>query len=214
VTGLAVLALHRGVLWLLQAAAERHHGPHPAADETPRVSVRLLVPPPAIAIAQPSPRIEPATSTAVRVPGHRQLRNDLATNPSITQSSNPDGRQAARPSNPAKPAATAAAPAASAANALVGLPLLFDTEATRRAIRESARAPSLAGHAAAASVEPARTSAQERLGNDVKSAGKGDCLMVPPGRRNTSSAPEGLEKTSGGRAFPHPASTQPQAWAS
>jgi hypothetical protein len=96
----------------------------------------------------------------------------------------------------------------------VQLPLLFDTEATRRAIRESARAPSLAGHAAAASVEPARTSAQERLGNDVKSAGKGDCLMVPPGRRNTSSAPEGLEKTSGGRAFPHPASTQPQAWAS
>jgi len=168
--GLLVLALHLGSLWLLQAAVERQRRPGQAPDATRRVSVRLLAPPPAIAITQPLPQDKPAT--AARVPGRRQLRSAPTTNPSITEPSTSNEPVAARPSNPAEPAA----PAASAANAPAGLPSLLDTEATRRAIRESARAPSLAGRAAAASDEPQRTSPQERLGNDVKSAGKGDCL--------------------------------------
>ena len=170
-----MLALHLGVLWLLQVAVERHRWPGPAPDASPRVSVRLLAPPPDIAVTQPLPRNEPATVTAVRVPG-RRLRSDLTTKPSITVPSSPNDRLAARPSNAAEPAATAAAPAASSANPLAGGPSLLDTEASRRAILESARAPSMAGRAAAVSDEPQRTSAQERLGNDVKSAGKGDCL--------------------------------------
>ena len=113
-----------------------------------------------------------AAATVARVPGRRQSHSAPTTNPSITEPSTSNDRVAARPSNPAEPAA----PAASAANAVPGLPSLLDTEATRRAIRESARAPSLAGRAAAVSDEPQRTSAQERLGNDVKSAGKGDCM--------------------------------------
>ena len=179
-TGLAVLALHLGGLWLLQAAVDRHRGLGATADSIPRVSVRLLVPSPSVAITQPLPRGKPATATATSAqpPARSQPRRNLTTNPRTqphtAEPSNPNDRLSARPSNPAEPAAPA--PAASAANALAGLPSLLDTEATRRAIRESVRAPSLAGRAAAATDEPARTSAQERLGNDVKSAGKGDCL--------------------------------------
>lgn len=103
-------------------------------------------------------------------------RSDPRTNAHITDPSSPNDRVAARPSNPAEAAGPAPTSAASDANALAGLPSLLDTEASRRAIRESALAPSLAAWAAVASDEPHRTGAQERLVNDVKSAGKGDCL--------------------------------------
>lgn len=54
-------------------------------------------------------------------------------------------------------------------------PSLLDTEATRRAIRASARMPSLVSEAARVTEEPRRANAQEQLGNAVREAGKGDC---------------------------------------
>ena len=48
--------------------------------------------------------------------------------------------------------------------------------ATRRAIRAIARAPSLSEQLARSRDEPHRPNVQERLGNAVKTAGKGDCL--------------------------------------
>jgi len=53
---------------------------------------------------------------------------------------------------------------------------LLDTEASRRAIRAAARSMSLAEQVAQAGAEPRRSSAQERLGHEVKAAGRGDCL--------------------------------------
>ena len=73
---------------------------------------------------------------------------------------------------PAETALRAEAPASAA----VAAPALLDTEASRRAIRTSARTPSLSALAAAASEEPRPVSTQERLGDGVKAAGKGDCL--------------------------------------
>jgi len=72
VIGLFVLALHLGVLWLLQAAVVRHHGPGPAPEATRRISVRLLAPSPTVAITQPLPRDEPATAAAARGPARRR----------------------------------------------------------------------------------------------------------------------------------------------
>lgn len=62
-----------------------------------------------------------------------------------------------------------------AASAPIALPSLLDTAATRRAIRASAREPSLAQQIARTSGEPPPTSAPDRLGNAVKAAGRGDC---------------------------------------
>ena len=73
------------------------------------------------------------------------------------------------------PAEAALRPEASA-SAAVAAPALLDTEASRRAIRAGARTPSLSALAAAASDEPRPAGAQERLGDGVKAAGKGDCL--------------------------------------
>lgn len=59
------------------------------------------------------------------------------------------------------------------AAALIGS--LLDTDATRRAIRASARAPSLAERAASASSEPAPLSTPDRMAQSVARSAKGDC---------------------------------------
>jgi hypothetical protein len=51
----------------------------------------------------------------------------------------------------------------------------MDTEATRRAIRASARTPSLSDQLAQSREEPHRLSANDRLAIGVHDAGKGDC---------------------------------------
>jgi hypothetical protein len=70
--------------------------------------------------------------------------------------------------------AAIAAPAA-AASAPNALPSLLDSDATRRAIRASAHAPSLGDQLAQSRGEPHRPSASERLATRVHDAGKGDC---------------------------------------
>ena len=76
-------------------------------------------------------------------------------------------------------AVTAAQPIpapATPASANEPLPSLLDTEATRRAIRASGHTRSLGEQLAESREEPARTSANERLANGVRGAGKGDCM--------------------------------------
>jgi hypothetical protein len=68
--------------------------------------------------------------------------------------------------------AAIAPPEASAPDAQ---PSLIDTEATRRAIRASARTTSLSDQLAHSRDEPARQSAADRLIHGVKDAGKADC---------------------------------------
>ena len=74
---------------------------------------------------------------------------------------------------PLREAAIRPEPAASAESLA---PSLLDTEATRRAIRASARTASLGGQLAQAREEPERPAAQARLANGVTAAGQGDCL--------------------------------------
>ena len=63
-----------------------------------------------------------------------------------------------------------------AASAPTTLPSLMDADATRRAIRDSARAPSLGDQLARSREEPRRPGVDDRLATGVHNAGKGDCM--------------------------------------
>ena len=81
---------------------------------------------------------------------------------------------------PSEPSAEprAALPAEPPASAPVGRAgeHLLETAATRRAIRDAARAEAVADGAARVGVAPARPSAGERLGSEIGQAAVGDCL--------------------------------------
>jgi hypothetical protein len=77
--------------------------------------------------------------------------------------------------NPAEPAPEVAAQAAEQA-APPPASLLINSEATRLAIRQSARAPLLSERAASASQAPERENAQQRLGREVARTAYGNCL--------------------------------------
>jgi hypothetical protein len=162
-----VVVLHVGVIWLLQAATapQRTHETAPGADR--RVTLRLLAAP---AVPVAPARADGLSATADAKPLRPTGRGRTWIRSAGMQPVN--AAIATRPSAAAEPPA----PAASSASAPVSWPSLLDTDATRRAIRASARMTSLADRAAAASDEPRRPSAQERFGADVKDAGKGDCV--------------------------------------
>lgn len=163
--GAIVLALH-----LLLVALLSRPGPprRSAADTAPRVALRIIVAPP----VPPRPAAPPPVAAAAKprraaaptVPGARPP--SMATTPTTT----PDSTA------PTITSAAPVAPPASAPHDAAGSPSLLDSEATRRAIRASARAPSPSEQLARAREEPARIGAGERLGNDIRSAGKGDCV--------------------------------------
>jgi hypothetical protein len=162
-----VLALHAALFWFLRDSTRPHAGRNAPASAEQRVTLRLVPMPmavqqPPLALA-PMKRPEPIrtplrTQSARRVPTAAvQPDTALSINPTIT-------------ATPA-PTMSRAEPAASAPNVS-----LLDTEATRRAIRASARATSLTAEVARVGGEPHRATAQERLGQDVKDAGRGDCM--------------------------------------
>ena len=154
---LGVLAAHGLLLWMLSVALApvRRAAPPPQ-----RVTLRLIAPPapPRSPAAPPRPRerddARAVAPRAITVPRAAQREE-----PALTAA-----RQAAL--SQAEPPASA--PPTSS-------PSLLDTEATRRAIRASARAPSITAQAAQVTGEPRAPSAQERLGNATRAAGIGDC---------------------------------------
>jgi hypothetical protein len=166
---LAVIALHLALIALLNGSAawQPRRGAPPTAS--PRVTLRLIplpVPPapvPRVEAAAPRPnaRMTAPIRTHARTP--ERLRGAPVAAPVAAAAIN-----ATRPE-----AVSHAEPAASAPEIL---PSLMDTEATRRAIRASARQPSLTDQLAHARDEPRRASVDERLGAAVRSAAKGDCL--------------------------------------
>ena len=169
-TVLCVVALHGALVWRWQGALT---GPPRPAGLTPplRVTLRLIPLRPA---TTPLPR-RPETPLAAAT-----LKKPVIT-PSRRRQPPPAGATpaAAAPLDRAVITITPAEAALRAeppASAALAAPALLDTEGSRRAIRASARTPSLSTLAAAASEEPRPVSAQERLGGAVKSAGKGDCL--------------------------------------
>ena len=153
-----VLAAHLALLVLLNASKPR---PARHAPEAARVALRLIAPVPPRAVAAPV-----VASTAHPPPRERAAR--VAVPRAITP----------RPISPVAdevPAPTALAVPAAPASAPLMPPSLLDTEATRRAIRSSARAVSLGEQLAASREEPRRISANDRLAIGVREAGKGDC---------------------------------------
>ena len=171
VTLLSVVALHLGIAWLLRDATAPlgRRDTHPAAMQ--RVTLRLI---PFTA--------EPARTQndAPRAPDRRVPALATAAAPALRAAGTP--RSITLPQAPTSESAAALPPlntvsqAEPSASAPPALPSLLDTEATRRAIRASAREPSLIGQVARAGTEPRPPGAQERLGNDMKAAGTGDCL--------------------------------------
>lgn len=155
---LAVLAAHLALLlWWLQADRLRRSAP----ASTPRVAVRLIAP-----RAPLLPRVEPA------VPAPREaapLQRPRAARASALPPAEAQAREplaiTAAPL-PAEPGASQPTPEPA--------PSLMDGEATRRAIRASAREPGLAAQAGRQG--PALQTPDERLGERVQKSAKGDCL--------------------------------------
>jgi hypothetical protein len=158
-----VLMLHFALLWVVDRASRtqgtRTHG---ALVATSRVTLRLITEPHAVAMA-------PVVAAAP--PPARE-----ATAPNRTRSSRPPRKGPSAPTAIAEPPIEAALRAGPPASAPDGAGPLLDSEASRRAIRASARMPSLNEQLAHAREEPDRLSSQQRLANGMMSAGKGDCL--------------------------------------
>lgn len=152
-----VLALHLALIVALGNARIAQRAALPA----PRVSLRLIAPEPPVA---PRPIIEPDV-----------VRRRAPTRTHQAPSTAPTER--APPTTPAAdlPSAGFSAPDPAASTA-VAQPSLMDSDATRRAIRASARAPSLGDQLAQSRDEPHRPGPNDRLADGVRNAGQGDCL--------------------------------------
>jgi len=164
-----VLALH-GLLIALLGRSTPDHRTHSAAPA--RVTLRLIAPPraPVTAAAPSTPaRATRSRPTAMAAPIPRLPTRSIPpdTAPTLTD---PD-----QPAPTITRAAAADRPDAAASDA-ARPPSLLDSEATRRAIRASARTPSLGEQLARSREEPHRAGPNERLATDIREAGKGDCL--------------------------------------
>ena len=146
-----VLALHLLLAVLLGGSPKPRRSAMPAQ----RVTLRLL--------PLPAPPPQAGTEPAPRPGAVPRLRKPAAPR---------EARDPVAPAPGAELAITVPTPAASAPDAP---PSLMGTDATRRAIRDAARAPSLAEQLARSREEPARASVGDRLSTDIKRAGKGDC---------------------------------------
>ena len=149
------------LLWLLRAAM----APAPAGQGTAPARLRVqLIPLPAPQSIEPSRPIGRPKTAARAV--HRQGVPVRTLSPPLKE---PDAVM------PAPTEADRATHAELPASSPQALPSLLDTEASRRAIRASARAPSLGEQLGRARDEPGRADAQQVLGSAVRAAGKGDC---------------------------------------
>ena len=159
----AVLALHALVIALLNTSGTRTM-PRASAPSD-RVTLRLISNPPAVAAVAPQPAAADSSlrpSQRMPTPTRRRPAESLPA-PTVVS-----------PETTNAPTITAIAPEPPASAPAV-MPSLLDSAATRRAISASARAPSLGDQLSRSREEPSRVSANERLANNVREAGKGDC---------------------------------------
>lgn len=190
---LALLAVHLAVLHQMTIRPI-----HPRPDSSQRQVIRVTLiaerqrqqtlatqstqstphGPPAAEPAQPSPKaganpVAPPSPIHSRPPATAPVAATKrpAGQPSDPETQPPDSTQhAVQADKPATEPAldTAGAPPVSGS--------LLTSEATRRAIRQAARAPVLAERAASASQDPGRETAQQRLGREVAQTAYGNCL--------------------------------------
>lgn len=157
VAATAVAAAHLALLlFWLQDAIHR-----PGTLPSPRISMRLIVAPAPPALT---------TATTVTRPTHAPARRGPVA-PRI-EVPRPEGISTEAITMQAIALEPAASQAAATAPEATGS--LLDSEATRRALRASARDPGLA--ARAGRVGSAPLSADERLGAAVQQGARGDCL--------------------------------------
>ena len=156
---IAVLALHAALIVALSRSWTMPRIAKPAT----RVTLRVI--PPALPERIETVRPTTAVPEAARTTQTRKATTRRVDEPRET------------PAATATSATTSAAitPPEPAASTPDALPSLMDTDTTRRAIRASARTPSLRDQLAQSREEPARQSAADRLAHGVKDAGKGDC---------------------------------------
>jgi hypothetical protein len=163
-----VALLHAlALLWLL--AGIRAH--LPATNSTSAQGVLILLPP------RPSRPAHPLAQTAKPLtlprPAVAMTRPALAEPPAPLGATPPT---ATREDTATVPPLLASAQATSAPASAPPRPSLLDNDATRRAVRMATREPLLSERAAAASEDPGRLSAQQRMGQDIAQAANGDCL--------------------------------------
>jgi hypothetical protein len=161
--------------WLLWWAAGPHHLPvQPIEGAVTILNLRPRLvekPTPRILPDAPSARQRPAAIAISKVPtAARRARSDTPV-PALVW-----GAEQTVPTTvdvpPAEDArATVAAPASAAQPSN-----LLDTQASRRAIRDVARELSLQERTALASSKPRDLLPEERLGQEIARAGRGDCL--------------------------------------
>ncbi|MEO8807546.1 MAG: hypothetical protein ABI433_15805 [Burkholderiaceae bacterium] len=165
----AVLVFHLALFWLLLGSTARFATQEARVVWVPRVTLRLLPLPSAAApLTQTTPTRPDRNAAARRQPA---ARSRIAPPSSVATIPTPAPITESEPGE-APPAVAARAELAASAPGVS----LLETEASRRAIRAAARSTSLREQVAQAGAEPRRSSAQERLGQEVKEAGRGDCL--------------------------------------
>jgi len=150
-----VTAAH--LVLLLAWLHDRVHGPGPVPP--PRISVRLIAAPPPVRPVEPT--VAPPVREALR-------RTPLATRAEVPRRDAISPQAITTQAIAPEPAASQTATAAPAAE-----PLL-DSEATRRALRASARDPGLAAQVGRIGTAP--LTPDERLGAEVMKGARGDCL--------------------------------------
>ena len=170
---LCVALLHVALLWLLDKG--RIGRPVAVATADHRVTVRM------VPAATPSPAPTPPTrevapNTAATRPATRRASRGAPrlTPPAVLAPQAVEGATPVAPATPADPD-IAAVPATAPASAARSIGSLLDSEATRDAIRASARAASLRDRVAATGGEPAPVSTPDRLGQSVARGARGDC---------------------------------------
>ena len=152
-----VAALHVLVFWLLSRAMVAHP-PGPRAQRPSLVTLRLIPLPPAPSppLRQVAPQMPPSSVQTARVhPSASAVERATGSAPGTNIATVPSAITPETAAGPDAPA-SAAEPQRS----------LLETEASRRAIRESAAAIRDASE---------RGGANERLAAGIKGAGKGDC---------------------------------------
>ncbi len=140
--------------------------PPAAAVPAARVTLRLLPP------LAPAPRRESAPPVAAPAPALPNRAVAARSTPTSPRAAPP---ATAGPTRAPEPIGIAGAePAASQAERAEAPPSLLDGEATRRAIRASARDPGLA--AQAGRTGPAVATPDQQLGSGIAQGARGDCL--------------------------------------
>jgi hypothetical protein len=183
-----VLACHGVLIALLNASGWRHAQRSASSLPPQRVTLRLIAPtttlstpttPPAVQAAAPratAPTVRDPLPRTPRIDQPKRTERSAAPRVGTAITATPSHAETAPADAPAAATAAAFAAPSPPASAPDTRPSLMDAEATRRAIRESARAASLGDQLAQSREEPRRLSANDRLAIGVRQAGKGDCL--------------------------------------